>query len=126
MNNEARIKIRIIARNDAAEHYEMLMLSDGTPPWFDGHGADYAEAFLEKLAELLPKRRVAVPQPAKSVPLERLGSTLLLYGQHKGKTFDETPIEYLDWLCRANEDMAKDLRDYLTHPEIKIRRGECP
>lgn len=121
--NEQRIKARIAGRNEAVPIYEMLFLSDGTPPWNDGCGADYAEALLEKLAELLPHRRVAEPEPEKPEPIARLGSYVIQFGRYAGHAFDDTPLDYLDWLCREQEGFYKRLRAYLTHPELESRRG---
>jgi hypothetical protein len=122
MSQEEKIKARVYGRQQAAAAYDLILLSDGTPPWFDGHGADFAEAFIEKMAELLPKRRTDAPAKEPLPPIARLGAVTLNFGQHKGLPLDEIPLDYLDWLCRTYEDLVKDLKAYLTHPELKSRR----
>lgn len=120
--DEKKIKARVAGRKEAIPIYEMLFLSDGTPPWDDGYGADYAEALLEKLAELLPHRRLPAPEPEKREPIARLGAMVIEFGQYKGQCFDEIPLDYLDWICRTYEGLVKGVRAYLTHPELESRR----
>lgn len=121
--SEQRIKTRVHARGEAQGVFDAIHLSYGTPPWPDGHGADWAEAFLEKLAELLPKRRVPKPEPEPIIPIAQLGSKIIMFGQHKSKCFDDIPLDYLDWLCATYEDLVKDVRAYLKHPDLETRRG---
>lgn len=118
--NEARIKARVAGRSDAEEvHESLLNLVSET---FPGHGADYAEAFIDRMKELLPSRPSQQPKPDTIVPFARLGATKMPFGAHTGQTFDEAPIDYLDWLCYSQEDFYKTLRAYLTHPECESRR----
>jgi hypothetical protein len=122
MIDEKRVKARKHARDEAQGAFDMIHLIDGTPPWPDGYGADWAEAFLEKLAELLPKRRVSEPEPEKPIPIARLGGKVMVFGQHNGKCFDDIPLDYLDWVCAKSEDFVKEVRAYLTHPDLESRR----
>ncbi len=82
---------------------------------------DFMLALMETISQvcdLSPK-----PEPPKELePIGRLGATLIPFGQHCGKDFDGTPIDYLDWLCREQEGFYKRLRDYLKHPELESRR----
>ena len=59
----------------------------------------------------------------KPEPIARLGAIEMPFGAYAGKSFDETPIEYLDWLCRSDESFYKSLRAYLKHPDLESRRG---
>jgi hypothetical protein len=86
-------------------------------------GADYADAFCETLRSLLPQRRKDVVEPKSPPPIARLGAMQIPFGQHAGKCFDDIPLDYLDWLCRSQEDFYRDLRAYLKHPELESRRG---
>lgn len=114
--NEAAVKARIAGR-DAAPH--LIELLD----WPDGHGADYADALCHRLRELLPKRKVDEVKPPQQTPIAHLGVITMPFGVHAGKSFDDIPLEYLDWLCRSQEDFYKSLRAYLKHPELESRRG---
>jgi len=116
MNERQRIQACIDGRRQAIELFDLL-------EWEDGFGADFAESLLKELAKLLPHRKkdeISVEQPT---PIARLGSTLMPFGAYQGKRFDDVPLEYLDWLCRSQEDFYRDLRAYLKHPELTARRG---
>lgn len=113
MMDEHKVAAKVAGRKAAEELVSLLSVPDG-------HGADYADILCETLRALLPKRRV--PEPEKPIPIARLGAMQMNFGIHQGKTFDEIPLEYLDWLCRSQEDMCKNLRAYLTHPDLKSRR----
>lgn len=115
MNGTKHLEARIAGRNAAKELFPLL-------EWPDGHGADFADGLLKALAELLPKRKADIVEPEKPIPIARLGATNIPFGKWINYTFDETPIEYLDWLCSSQESFYKDLRAYLKHPELESRR----
>lgn len=79
------------------------------------------ESFVDEiLSRLCPKQ----PEPeVLRTPIARLGQLQMVFGAHKGKPFDDIPLEYLDWLCRTQEDFYKSLREYLRHPDLQSRRG---
>ena len=114
--SEARIQARIDGR-EAARDLHAMLVDDNCKPWVDGTGADYAEALLKELASLLPSRTVREPEPEKPLPLARLAAEVIDFGLHAGKTFDNVPLDYLDWLCRAQEEFLGRLRAYLKHPD---------
>ncbi len=114
--DEGKILARKSARDSASEIIQLL-------EWPDGYGADFAEAFLEALRSKLPKRRTTEPTPEKPQPIARLGATVMPFGAHQGKSFDEVPLEYLDWLCGTQESFHQALKAYLKHPELISRRG---
>ena len=107
--HEKRITARIAARKSAEDVLELL-------DWPDGTGADFADAFLERMRSLLPRRQEKDPPP-KTVPLARLAATTMPFGKHEGRRFDDIPDDYLDWLCRSQEEFLADLRAYLRHPD---------
>lgn len=134
----ARVEARVAARKAAKEIIELLS-------WPDGYGADYADAFVETIRELLPKRRCPIcggtehvdPLPgtvgrrcikccdvgnSRPVPIARLGATRIEYGEFIGQCYDDIPLERLDWYCRKAEENAKSLRAYLKHPDLESRR----
>lgn len=115
VKQQARIQARVDGRIAAHEIVTLLK-------WPDGHGADYADAFVSQIRDLLPKRK-ADAIDVIPVPIARLGAVKLEFGAHKGKTLDEVPLKYLDWLCRTTEDTLKDVRAYLKHPDLESRRG---
>jgi uncharacterized protein (DUF3820 family) len=56
--------------------------------------------------------------------LSDLERTVLPFGKHKGKTFDQAPLMYLDWLMGWDgidsfPHLKRKLAAYLTHPTIK-------
>jgi len=92
-------------------------------PWEDGTGADYAESLLKELAKLLPRRTRDPEENAPLPPIARLGAEKIGFGSYEGTTLDEIPIDYLDWLCRWQEDFQNALKNYLKHPELESWRG---
>jgi hypothetical protein len=91
---------------------------------FIGYEIDDA-IFMESVIQTLSVRGLpkAEPQPvAKPEPIGRLGATVIPFGQHSGKTFDAAPLDYLDWICRSQEEFYRDLRAYLRHPDLESRR----
>lgn len=88
----------------------------------DLEDADYMDGFLDRLnREFGQSEMNDVAQPSLT-PIARLGATVMPFGGHKGKTLDEVPLAYLDWLCRSQEEFYRDLRAYLKHPELESRR----
>lgn len=110
-----RIEARVAGRNAAKEILPLLS-------WPDGHGADFAQSFCDTMRELLPRRHTKEDSPPAPIPIARLGQLQMVFGVHKGKHFDDIPLEYLDWLCCQQEDFYKSLRAYLKHPELESRR----
>lgn len=123
-DSSARIQARIDGREAAVVTYGLLV-DQNNKPWQDGTGADYAEWFLKELANLLPKRQCEEPKEEAMEPIARLGATVMPFGQYNGRTFDDTPVEYLDWLCASQEGFYYKLRAYLTHSEVQSRRVSC-
>lgn len=111
---------RVAARKTGRREAELIF--DCLVSWPDNYGADYAEAFLEELKNRLPQRADHKPDEKQLTPIARLGSTSLWYGEFKGQTFDDVPLDRLQWYLKVSEDNAKQLREYLTHPELESRR----
>jgi len=121
---EARIKAKIDGREMAQSLYGAMLPCEGREAlWEDGTGADYAESLLKELTSLLPQRRKPEQPEEKLVPIARLGLIVLEYGKHAGKCLDDAPVDYLQWLCGAQERANKQLSAYLNHPEFEARRG---
>ena len=87
----------------------------------DLEDADYMDGFLDRLNREFGQQEINDVADAKPIPIARLGAITMPFGQHQGKCLDEVPLEYLDWLCRSQEDFYRDLRAYLKHPELKAR-----
>jgi len=85
--------------------------------------ADFMDGLIDRLQRDFGRDEVADVTDVKPPPINRLGNTKIDFGGHKGKTFDEIPLAYLDWLCRSQECFYRDLRAYLKHPELEARRG---
>ncbi len=116
MTPEQKIKAKVKAREDAKMIREMLS-------WEDGTGHQYAESLLKELRSLLPIREADKPkEPPKLEPIARLGATVMAYGEFAGQQYDQVPLNRLDWYLQVAERDAKQLRAYLTHPELQSRR----
>lgn len=87
----------------------------------DIEDADFMDGLLDRLDRDFGRREVEASE-AQPIPIARLGATIMPFGQHKDASFDDIPLEYLDWLCRSQEDFYRDLRAYLKHPELEARR----
>lgn len=110
-----RVAARVAGRAAASEVIDLLS-------WPDGYGADYADAFVEVIRAMMPMRQDKIVEPPKLTPIARLGATKIEFGLHAGKSLDDIPLEYLDWLCRANESLTREIKEYLQHPELEGRR----
>lgn len=77
----------------------------------------FRESFCERMFdELVPKE--PRPKPGDK-PLGYLQEVVMPFGEYKGFAMSEVPLDYLEWLCRANEDFYKHLRAYLRHPDTR-------
>lgn len=89
---------------------------------------DFTEKHWERLRDVLLQRH-PLPVPAKQQPMtdaevKRYELEAFPFGAHCGKKTGDVPIEYLDWLCRTQEDFYRDLRRYLL-ARNKENRDEC-
>ena len=124
--NAERIRLRVAGRQMAADMVSLIDNQSRT-------SRDYVESMLEEIARIAPfypnaDRHDPCGVPEENVthePIARLGATIMPFGQYADNSFDDTPIEYLDWLCRSQEGLYKDLRAYLKHPELESRRGSA-
>jgi hypothetical protein len=109
-DQETRIKAKVQARKMAREIRYLL-------EWEDGTGADYAEAFLNEMKQLLPCRTPPKPEKPKW-NYAQLAATRMPFGETWiGKRFDEMDPSALKWLCKAQEEFYPKLRAFLTHPQ---------
>lgn len=112
-----KVGTRIAARKVAEDIFNLLEVPED-------YGEDWAEALIEKLTELLPKQPPKEIKSNKKIPISRLGTTIIEFGKHKGKTFDDIPLDYLNWLFTQYEYFIKHLNQYLNHPDLEqYRRG---
>lgn len=88
----------------------------------DLEDADYMDGLVERMIRDGSHKPIEEETDDKPEPIARLGATEMPFGLHAGKSFDEVPIEYLDWLCRSQEGFYKSLRSYLRHPDLESRR----
>jgi exodeoxyribonuclease X len=74
------------------------------------------EGLFERLFKKLSESE-AVDPVAEAIRISALPSLLhrMPFGKHKGKTFDEVPPDYLQWLATTDleDDMAYTVRHYL-------------
>ncbi len=111
--NRKRIASRIAGRRYARELLQLVTEEHR-------QDTDYMEAIVEEF-EKFTRRGVA--EPAEGLPpIARLGATMIPFGMHGGKSLDDVPLEYLDWLCREQEGLHGAVRAYLKHPELEGRR----
>jgi hypothetical protein len=104
-DNLSKLQQRIAGRKMGETLFELI---EG-----DTTNLAYMDSLCAELCKNVPKPKVDLG------PLERYGGTIMPFGQYQGKTFDECPIDYLDWLCGVQEDFLKTLRAYLKHPSMK-------
>lgn len=110
-----RIAQRIKGREAANKLLEAVDKRKMTsPPFRQGFYRRMCEASAESTGDVAN---------SKPEPIARLGKTRVPFGKYKSQPFDNVPVEYLDWLCREQEEFYADLRKYLTHPELAARRG---
>lgn len=118
MSDRRRLQERVEAANLARD--VVLPLIDGQLPE-EHQRAAFVMAVTE---ELLPQ----TPPSSKHdqlEPLPRLAAFVMPFGVHHGKTLEEIPFEYLDWLVGVQEETLRSIRAYLQHPELcREDRGE--
>lgn len=112
--SETSLKRRVAGSLMAVELMACLSSSDLGDP-------DYMRGLIDRIERDTSSTPIN-SEGAKPEPIARLGATEMPFGAHAGKSFDETPVEYLDWLCRSQEGFYKSLRAYLKHPELESRR----
>ncbi len=110
-----RLEDRIAGRKMGRDLFSLIKGGDAA-------SRQYMESLIEELQRQNKLLHPAPPPPENHTPITRLGSTIMPFGIHAGKSFDDVPLEYLDWLCRSQEDFYKTLRSYLRHPELESRR----
>lgn len=115
MVDQKRIEARVAGRKAAADVFGLLS-------WPDGHGSEYADSLCETLRGMLPQAKATEVVPEPIPPIARLGAIVMPFGAYQDNSLDDVPIEYLDWLCRSQEEFYKNLRAYLKHPELESRR----
>jgi len=89
----------------------------------DIEDADYMDGLLDRLNRDFGQQEITDVADVKPEPIARLGKTIMPFGQYKDNSFDDIPLEYLDWLCRSQEDFYRNLRAYLKHPDVEARRA---
>ena len=119
--DQKRLSSRVRGRQTARELCGLLKqieLSD----------RDFMAACLEQLLTeakldlaLIPASQLQAAHVPE--PLGRLATWQIPFGKYQGCSLDEIPLDYLDWLCRSQEDFYKGLRAYLQHPDLRSRRG---
>lgn len=111
---EKRIKSLVDGRETAETVLGMLY------PW-QREDEHFMAAFVQ---EIIKSSGLAVearkPEIDKTPAcFERLRSTTIEFGKYAGLTYDEVPLNYLDWICGQQEDSLLLLRGYLMHPQLK-------
>ena len=85
--------------------------------------ADYMGGLIDRITRDTSSEPIEDVADVKPEPIARLAANTMPFGLHVGKSFDEVPLDYLDWLCSSQESFYKSLRAYLKHPELESRRG---
>jgi hypothetical protein len=114
--NAEKVAARVQGRKMAVELSSLI-------PGDNFHDLNFMEALTDELKEMagvVPAVNIEVVEQVQ--PIARLATTEVPFGVHKGKSFDDVPLTYLDWLCREQEGFYRSLRAYLKHPELKSRR----
>ena len=88
---------------------EVTALLALTDDWDDAH-------FIRLRDQLLVMHPLPVPQKQQLMggdDLKRYERNSMPFGKFMGWHIGDVPLEYLDWLCRSQEDFYCDLRRYL-------------
>lgn len=118
--DDSVIKRRITAREKARAVISLLVeeASSITP--------DTIEAFWDEVRKSLPPvqnvRACSSDQPMTDEQARTFGSSLMPFGEFKGKTIDTVPLDRLEWYCDSK--FQKQLIRYLNSPAIRIEREE--
>lgn len=116
MTNNDSLKRRVAGSKMAVELMSLVASKDI-------EDADFMDGLLDRLQRDFGSRDVSKDDVEAAVtPIARLGATVMPFGRYEGQAFDAIPVDYLDWLCRSQEDFYRDLRAYLKHPELEARR----
>jgi len=76
---------------------------------------------MESAGELVGDEVVEKPKQPKimsDVDARRFGRSLMPFGQHKGASIDEVPIDYLEWLLDQQGTFMEDLGSYMDSERI--------
>lgn len=115
-----KIQDRIQGRKAAEEVWQLAedlgLVTEGDSPIL-------LESFFAELKKLAGIREDTVIEK-EVVPIKRLAATQVPFGKYYNLPFDKVPLEYLDWLCKSQEDFNKQLSAYLKHPDLASHRGE--
>lgn len=117
MGEYERIQERMAGRQSARDCWSLATADFDPPP------IAFCEGFADEIRKLSGiEQKESGINSADCGPIARLGAMEMPFGQHHGKSLDECPLDYLDWLCRSQEDFYKSLRAYLKHPDLESRR----
>ena len=83
---------------------------------------DFMRGLIDRIERDSSSKPIEDVGEVKPEPIARIGATEMPFGAHKGKSLDDVPLEYLDWLCSSQEGFYKNLKAYLKHPELESRR----
>ena len=71
------------------------------------------EHWLRLRDELIAMHPLPKADTPAEIDLFRFGNEVMQFGKHRGDPIREVPLEYLDWLCREQENFYAKLRAYL-------------
>lgn len=122
-HQEQRVRDRVRGRKLAAHAFEGVDVMASTHELTDG-SLDLQDGFFDELEKRCGYTRDAAAEPELSdvIPIARLGSTVLPFGKYHNHQFDYVPLDYLEWLCRSQEEFLATLKAYMKHPELESRR----
>lgn len=78
---------------------------------------DFRFAFLRHMKSVFTTKEID-PGAMTDEQSRRFGRNVLNFGVHRDKTYDECPLDYLEWLC----DQNAELRRYIKSRRIQEER----
>lgn len=123
--DESRVRAKVAAR-ELCEQI-LLLVAGEHRALVEAHGQAASEAFWANFREAFEghfPKPVAATGPAPLKPMDefeaaQFGKRTLQFGIHKGKTIDDAPRDYLEWLAYNDDDFKTDLRRYLLSERLR-------
>ena len=116
MNVAENVMRNKMVREDVAEAAELLLeLAERCPN---------EELFWEELAKTLcdhlprEETQVVKARPFTDEEAKAFGNHMIGFGQHAAKTYNQAPVEYLDWL----DERGRELSRYLASDYVRRER----
>ena len=118
--NQDLLQRKVKSRKAAEAVIELLKESiDGDMD--EGH---FWRIVRDRVLVFAPLQRLTSPiEPMTDVETRRFENGIMPYGEFKGRTIKNVPLDRLDWYA-GNDDFRDDLKKYLANEEVRLRVRE--